>query len=122
MKRILVIFIGVVFTFSSSTSALAAKTVPFKNQREGQFCKQADLKKTVTLPDETKLVCKKDGSKSRWMVYVEPVKTVPYKNQRVGQFCKNSDIKKRVNLPDGTVLVCTSDGSRARWQEEEFPE
>lgn len=46
--------------------AQAAKTVPYKNQRAGQFCKTVDLKKTVTLPDGSKLICSRDGSRARW--------------------------------------------------------
>jgi hypothetical protein len=53
-------------TFLSSAPAEAAKTVPFKNQRAGQFCKTIDIKKTVTLPDGSKLICTKDGSRARW--------------------------------------------------------
>ena len=47
-------------------SAEAAKSVPYKNQKAGQFCKTIDIKKTVTLPDGSKLVCTKDGPRARW--------------------------------------------------------
>jgi hypothetical protein len=50
----------------SSGPAEAAKTVPFKNQRSGQFCKTIDINKTVTLLDGSKLVCLKEGSRARW--------------------------------------------------------
>ena len=122
MKRFLILTLGLTFAAASSSMAIASKSVEFNNQKVGQFCKKAEAKKTVTLPDESKIVCKKDGSRYRWVVYVEPIKTVPYKNQRVGQFCKVAELKKRVKLPDGSLLVCTEDGSRARWKEEEFIE
>ena len=48
--------------------AEAAKTVSYKNQKNGQFCKTVDIKKTVTLPDGTKLICKKDGTRARWKI------------------------------------------------------
>jgi len=47
-------------------TAEAAKTVPYKNQRAGQFCKTVDIKKKVLLPDGTVLTCKKEGSRARW--------------------------------------------------------
>jgi hypothetical protein len=47
-------------------SAEAAKTVPYKNQKAGQFCKTIDIKKTVKLPNGTKLKCVKEGSRARW--------------------------------------------------------
>jgi len=54
------------FTLLSSAPADAAQTVPYKNQRAGQFCKTIEIKKTVTLPDGSKLICTKDGSRARW--------------------------------------------------------
>ena len=47
-------------------SAEAAKTVPYKNQKAGQFCKTIDIKKKVKLPNGTKLKCVKEGSRARW--------------------------------------------------------
>lgn len=49
-------------------SAEASKTVPYKNQKNGQFCKSVDVKKTVTLPDGTKLICQKEGTRARWKI------------------------------------------------------
>jgi hypothetical protein len=46
--------------------ANAAKTVPYKNQRAGQFCKSVDIGKRVKLPDGMKLKCTKDGTRARW--------------------------------------------------------
>ncbi len=53
-------------TLLSPIPAHASKTVPYKNQKAGQFCKVADAKKTVTLPDGSKLLCTKDGNRARW--------------------------------------------------------
>ncbi len=44
----------------------AAGSVPYKNQRAGQFCKAVDIGKTVKLPDGVKLKCKQDGPRARW--------------------------------------------------------
>ncbi len=95
------------------TSAEAHK-VPYKNQKAGQFCKTAEIKHSIFMPDGTKLTCKKDGTKSRWNVVV--VDTIPYENQKDGQFCKTLDIGKYVILPDQTRLLCKNDGTRARWR------
>jgi hypothetical protein len=59
--------IGVLtFVLLNPVSAQAAKTLPYKNQKAGQFCKTVDIKKRVILPDGTVLTCKKDGSRARW--------------------------------------------------------
>jgi hypothetical protein len=64
MKRLL---IGVLaLSLLMPMPANVAKTVPYKNQKAGQFCKTIDIKKTVTLPDGSRLICSKDGSRSRW--------------------------------------------------------
>lgn len=55
-----------ILAITSSLPAQAAKTVPYKNQRAGQFCKTVDIKKKVILPDGTVLTCKKDGLRARW--------------------------------------------------------
>ena len=47
--------------------AEAAKSVPFKNQRAGQFCKTIDIGKSVKLPDGSKLKCLKNGTRARWI-------------------------------------------------------
>lgn len=49
-------------------SAEASKSVPYKNQKNGQFCKTVDVKKIVTLPDGNTLICKKEGSRARWEI------------------------------------------------------
>ncbi|NCU89487.1 MAG: hypothetical protein EBV63_02135 [Actinobacteria bacterium] len=46
--------------------AIAANTVPYKNQKSGQFCKTVDIGKSVKLPDGMKLKCTKDGARARW--------------------------------------------------------
>jgi len=55
-----------ILAITSPLPAQAAKTVPYKNQRAGQFCKTVDIKKKVILPDGTVLTCKKDGLRARW--------------------------------------------------------
>jgi len=64
MKKILIatLALSLLMPFSAS----AAKTVPYKNQKAGQFCKTVDIKKKVSLPDGTVLTCKKDGPIARW--------------------------------------------------------
>ena len=51
---------------NTPTTAHAGPTVPYKNQKAGQFCKTADLKKTVKLPDGRILKCLMNGSRARW--------------------------------------------------------
>ena len=97
------------------TPVEAHKTVLYKNQKAGQFCSAAEIKHSVSLPDGTKLTCKKDGTKLRWSVV--PADIVLYENQKNGQFCKTVDIGKFVILPDKTTLICTKDGTRARWRQ-----
>lgn len=61
-------FVLIALILINPATAEAAKTVPYKNQKNGQFCKTVDIKKTVTLPDGTKLICKKDGTRARWKI------------------------------------------------------
>jgi hypothetical protein len=46
--------------------ANASKTVPYKSQKAGQFCRTVDIGKSVKLPDGMKLKCTKDGTRARW--------------------------------------------------------
>jgi hypothetical protein len=64
MKKILTatLALSLLMPFSAS----AAKTVPYKNQKAGQFCKKIDIGKNVKLPDGMKLKCTKDGTRARW--------------------------------------------------------
>jgi hypothetical protein len=64
MKKLLATLL--IFAVMTPFPAQAAKTVPYKNQKAGQFCKTIDIKKTVKLPDGSKLICLKDGSRARW--------------------------------------------------------
>lgn len=64
MKKI--VFGLLALTLILPTTAEATKSVPYKNQRAGQYCKTIDIKKTVSLPDGTVLTCKKDGARARW--------------------------------------------------------
>jgi hypothetical protein len=61
----------------SSIPAYAAKTVPYKNQKEGESCNLADAKKVVTLPNGKRLLCKRGqfdyltpGLKPKWIIYI----------------------------------------------------
>lgn len=110
MRKLLVATIAI--TVLSPIPVHAAKTIPYTNQAEGQFCKTGDKGKKVILPDGSTLTCKLDGSKYRWQAPL----SVPYVNQREGQFCKKVDEGKKVTLPEGSTLICKSDGSRTRWQ------
>jgi len=64
MKRLLIGALAL--SLLMPTPANAAKTVPYKNQKAGQFCKKVDIKKKVSLPNGTVLTCKKDGPRARW--------------------------------------------------------
>jgi hypothetical protein len=57
-----------VFWLLNPAPVQAAKNVPYKNQKNGQFCKTIDINNSVTLPDKSKLVCTKDGARARWKV------------------------------------------------------
>ncbi len=65
MRKVVVAI--VLLALIAPSPAQASKTVPYKNQRAGQFCKTVDIKKKVSLPDGTVLTCKKDGSRARWV-------------------------------------------------------
>lgn len=61
------LFVGVLaLSLLGAFPAGAAKTIPYKNQKAGQFCKAVDIKKQVVLPDGKVLTCTKDGARSRW--------------------------------------------------------
>ena len=64
MKRILIGALAL--SLLMPMPANAAKTVPYKNQKAGQFCKTVDIGKNVKLPDGMKLKCTKDGTRARW--------------------------------------------------------
>lgn len=51
---------------SAPPAIAAGGTVPYKNQKAGQFCKAIDTGKTVKLPTGVKLKCVKNGDRSRW--------------------------------------------------------
>jgi hypothetical protein len=55
-----------ILTLVAPIPSQAAKTIPYKNQKAGQFCKSLDVKKKVVLPDGRTLTCTKDGSRARW--------------------------------------------------------
>jgi hypothetical protein len=64
VRKILVVL--VVGLLIGQPPAEASKTVPYKNQKAGQFCKTIDIKKSVTLPSGERLICTKEGSRARW--------------------------------------------------------
>lgn len=66
MRKFLVALLSITLSLSSVSLADASKTVPYKNQKAGQFCKTADIGKKVAIPDGTSLRCKKDGARARW--------------------------------------------------------
>ena len=66
MKRLMsLLVIGGLF-LSASPAIAGGGTVPYKNQKAGQFCKTVDTGKTVKLPTGVKLKCVKNGDRSRW--------------------------------------------------------
>ena len=67
MKRTAAVVLAVLASVSvQQNAAFGASTVPYKNQKAGQFCKAADVNKTVKLPTGLKLKCLMDGSRARW--------------------------------------------------------
>jgi hypothetical protein len=66
MRKPLVALLSLALTISSAAIADASKSVPYKNQKAGQFCKTVDIGKRVSIPDGTSLKCKKDGARARW--------------------------------------------------------
>jgi hypothetical protein len=101
-----------VTSLAVSSAHSASKTVPYKNQKVGQFCKTSEVNKTVSMPDGSRLICLEEGARARWQEWTSMVK---YVNQKRGQFCKEADLGKSVKLPDGLMLKCLKSNSRARW-------
>ena len=66
MRRVAVALMTLILI--NPISAEASKSVPYKNQKNGQFCKTVDVKKIVALPDGTTLICKKEGTRARWRI------------------------------------------------------
>jgi len=63
MKKVAIGVLALALAFP--TPAFGA-SVPYKNQKAGQFCAKKDVNKTVTLPTSKTLVCKQDGTRHRW--------------------------------------------------------
>lgn len=59
-------FLTASLIFLSVANASASASVPYKNQKAGQFCKVLDIGKTVKLPDGKRLQCQKAGTRARW--------------------------------------------------------
>ena len=67
MKKVRkIVLIGTLVSLLSISPTEAVGSVPYKNQKAGQFCKTIDIGKSVKLPDGTKLKCSKNGERARW--------------------------------------------------------
>ena len=115
MKKILLAVILAAGLVSTPTSAFAAGQVKYTNQKEGQFCKTAEIGKSTYNPDGERLVCVSGESKARWQY--KPL-SVKYVAQKAGQFCKKTDLNKYTVEASGTRLFCRTVDGRARWVQE----
>jgi hypothetical protein len=66
VKKLMVVLLSLTLITSAAPFAAASKSVPYKSQKAGQFCKTVDIGKKVSLPDGSALKCKKDGARARW--------------------------------------------------------
>ena len=115
MKKVLLAVFLATSLVSAPTSAFAAGQVKYTNQKEGQFCKTAEIgKSTYNLAGE-RLVCVSGESKARWQY--KPL-SVKYVAQKSGQFCKKTDLNKFTVDASGTRLFCRTVDGRARWIQE----
>ena len=115
MKKI---FLALSLTASmliAPTSAFAAGQVKYTNQKEGQFCKTAEIGKHTHNPSGDRLVCVSGESRARWQY--KPL-SVKYVAQKAGQFCKKTDLNKYTVEESGTRLFCRTVDGRARWVQE----
>ena len=99
----------------SLAPAYAASQVKYTNQKEGQFCKTADVGKYTFNPAGDRLECVNGESKARWQF--KPL-AVKYVAQKAGQFCKKADLNKYTVDTAGTRLFCRTVDGRARWVQE----
>ena len=109
---VLSLALGLIFT---SAPAYAASAVKYTNQKEGQFCKTAEIGKYTYNPEGERLVCVNGESKARWQY--KPL-SVKYVAQKAGQFCKKVDLNKYTVDTAGTRLFCRTVDGRARWVQE----
>lgn len=115
MKKVLLAVFLAASLVSAPTSAFAAGQVKYTNQKEGQFCKTAEIGKyTITL-DGDRLLCVSGESKARWEY--KPL-AVKYVAQKAGQFCKKTDLNKFTVDTSGARLFCRTVDGRARWVQE----
>ena len=98
-----------------SSPAYAASQVKYTNQKEGQFCKTAEIGKYTYNPAGDRLECVSGESKARWQF--KPL-AVKYVAQKSGQFCKKADLNKYTIDASGTRLFCRTVDGRARWVQE----
>jgi predicted lipoprotein with Yx(FWY)xxD motif len=115
MKKISLALILAASTLIAPNSAYAASQVKYTNQKEGQFCKTAEVGKYTYNPEGDRLVCISGESKARWQY--KPL-SVKYVAQKAGQFCKKTDLNKFTVEESGARLFCRTVDGRARWVQE----
>jgi len=115
MKKISLALLLAASLVIAPTSAIAAGQVKYTNQKEGQFCKTAEIGKYTINLDGDRLVCVSGESKARWEY--KPL-AVKYVAQKAGQFCKKTDLNKYTIDASGTRLFCRTVDGRARWVQE----
>lgn len=115
MRKILLILAVSFGLILSSSPANAAGQVKYTNQKEGQFCKTAEVGKHTFNPAGDRLECVNGESKARWQY--KPL-AVKYVAQKAGQFCKKVDLNKYTVDTTGTRLFCRTVDGRARWVQE----
>lgn len=112
VSLVLSLALGLIFT---SAPAYGASAVKYTNQKEGQFCKTAEVGKYTFNPAGERLECVNGESKARWQY--KPL-SVKYVAQKAGQFCKKVDLNKYTVDTAGTRLFCRTVDGRARWVQE----
>lgn len=112
ISLVIALAIGLLF---SSAPAFAGGQVKYTNQKEGQFCKTAEIGKYTFTPTGDRLECVSGESKARWQF--KPL-AVKYVAQKAGQFCKKIDVNKYTVDTAGTRLFCRMVDGRARWVQE----
>ena len=115
MKKISLVLFLTATLIIAPTSAFAASQVKYTNQKEGQFCKTAEIGKYTINLDGDRLVCVSGESKARWEY--KPL-AVKYVAQKAGQFCKKTDLNKFTVDSSGVRLFCRTVDGRARWIQE----
>ncbi len=115
MKKLSIVLILASSFALMPQSASAAGQVKFTNQKEGQFCKKADIGKFTFTPVGDRLECVTGETRARWQY--KPL-AVKYVAQKAGQFCKKADLNKYTLESSGIRLFCRMVDGRARWVQE----